>query len=162
MHACLRTSGLYKHLQLILTWISLFFQVSVLPRCSRVTDILDAHTLLEALGYLVLAAADALAAIFTESYLSLIAVLCLYMLCWCMAKSGGYGTIPGPAPQPPPGKRESFWESMALRCASYCHTHAVPYSVPLSRCKSLLVSGTFVMTTSLDCMGSAVEEGIHN
>lgn len=92
-------------------------QVSVLPRCSRVTDILDAHTLLEALKFLVLAAVDALVAIFTESYLSLAAVLCLYVLCWCIAKSGGYGTIPGPAQQPVPGKRESFWESMALRCA---------------------------------------------
>ncbi|BDA40538.1 hypothetical protein COCOBI_01-1910 [Coccomyxa sp. Obi] len=89
--------------------------VSVLPRCSRVTDILDAHTLLEAIKYLGLAALDALAAIFTESYLSLIAVFCLYLLCWCMAKGGGYGTIPGAAPPPAPGKRESIWESLALR-----------------------------------------------
>ena len=90
----------------------------MLPRCSRVTDILDAHTLLEAIKYLALAAVDALAAIFTESYLSLSAVFCLYLLCWCMAKSGGYGTIPGAAPPPAPGKRESIWESLALRCAS--------------------------------------------
>jgi hypothetical protein len=106
--------------------------VSVLPRCSRVTDILDAHTLLEALKYLVLAAADALAAIFSESYLSLIAVLCLYVLCWCIAKSGGYGTIPGPAPPPPPGKRETFWESMALRCAALTSAH-FQVSFPLAR-----------------------------
>jgi hypothetical protein len=95
-------------------------QVSVLPRCTRVTDILDAHSLLEAVGYLFLAAADALVAIFLESYVSLAAVIAMYVLCWCMACSGGYGTTAGPPPQPPPGRRESFWDSVALRCVTLC------------------------------------------
>ncbi len=101
-------------------------QVSVLPRCSRVTDILDAHTLLEAIKYLALAALDALAAIFTESYLSLTAVFCLYLLCWCMAKGGGYVTIPGAPPPPTPGKRESIWEALALRCVCTASCHVAP------------------------------------
>ena len=90
-------------------------QVSVLPRCTRVTDILDAHTVPEALKHLILAAADTVTAIFTESYVSLAAVIAMYVLCWCIACAGGYGTIAGPPPQPPPGKRESIWDSIAMR-----------------------------------------------
>jgi hypothetical protein len=92
--------------------------VSVLPRCSRVADMLDAHTLGEALRSFALASADALVAIFAESYVSLAAVLAMYVLCLCLAKSGGYGTIPHAPPPPPPGQRQSVWEALALRSAA--------------------------------------------
>ena len=78
---------------------------------------LDAHTLGEALRCFALASADAVAAIFTESYVSLAAVLAMYVLCLCLAKSGGWGTIPYAPPPQPPGQRQSVWEFLALRCA---------------------------------------------
>ena len=90
-------------------------QVSVLPRCNRVAQILDAHTLGEGLGSLALAALDALTAIFAESYLSLGAVIAMFILCWCMASSGGYGAVPYGPPPPPPGRTMSFWDKMSLK-----------------------------------------------
>lgn len=89
--------------------------MSVLPRCNRVADILDAHTLAEGLQCLGLAALDALTAIFAESLLSLGAVVAMFILCWCMASSGGYGAVPYGPPPPPPGKSMSFWDKMALK-----------------------------------------------
>ena len=90
-------------------------QVSVLPRCNHVANILDARTLAEGLQSLALAALDALTAIFAESYLSLGAVAAMLILCWCMASSGGYGAVPSGAPPPPPGSTTSFWDKMALK-----------------------------------------------
>ncbi len=99
-------------------WASSLFlplQVSVLPRCNRVAEILDARTLAEGLQSLALAALDALTAIFAESYLSLGAVIAMFILCWCMASSGGYGVVPYGPPPPPQGKSMSFWDKMALK-----------------------------------------------
>ena len=93
-------------------------QVSVLPRCNHVANILDARTLAEGLQSLALAALDALTAIFAESYLSLGAVAAMLILCWCMASSGGYGAVPSGAPPPPPGSTTSFWDKMALKYVS--------------------------------------------
>ena len=90
-------------------------QVSVLPRCNHVADILDARTLAEGLQSLALAALDALTAIFAESFLSLGAVAAMVILCWCMASSGGYGAVPSGPPPPPPGNTMSFWGKMALK-----------------------------------------------
>ncbi len=87
----------------------------MLPRCNRVAEILDAHTLMEGLQSLSLASLDALAAIFAESYLSLAAVIGMFILCWCMASSGGYGAVSNGPPPPSPGKSQSFWEKMALK-----------------------------------------------
>lgn len=101
-----------KILAMCLLWP---LQVSVLPRCNRVAEILDARTLTEGLQSLALAALDALTAIFAESFLSLGAVIAMFILCWCMASSGGYGVVPYGPPPLPPGKSMSFWDKMALK-----------------------------------------------
>ncbi len=87
----------------------------MLPRCSRVADVLDARTAAGAAASFTAASLDALAAIFTQSYVSLAAVLAMYALCFCLAKGGGYGTIPHGAPPPPPGQRVPFWDKLAIR-----------------------------------------------
>ena len=74
-------------------------QVSVLPRCATVARVLDAHTLAEALLHFAGAVGEAIAAIFLESYLSLLALSLLFLAAFGFARSGGVGAIVGP-PRP--------------------------------------------------------------
>ena len=52
--------------------------------------------------------------------MSLGAVLAMYVLCLCLAKGGGYGTIPHGAPPPQPGQRVPFWDKLAIRWGGPC------------------------------------------
>ena len=69
-------------------------QVSLLPRCSSVGAMLSAATLGEALQLFGAAALDCLVAIFTESYISLVAVLLIFALFLSFAAAGGVGAPP--------------------------------------------------------------------
>ncbi|DBB07470.1 TPA: hypothetical protein ACH3X3_008941 [Trebouxia sp. C0006] len=71
--------------------------VSVLPRCSSVSAVLDAHSLSEALQYVMEAVSDALGIIFTESYISLAALLAMFLMAFGFASAGGVGASSAPA-----------------------------------------------------------------
>lgn len=72
--------------------------MSLLPRCSSVGAIISAATLGEALQLFAGAALDSLVAIFTESYISLVAVLLIFALCLSFAAAGGVGALTGDRP----------------------------------------------------------------
>ena len=68
-------------------------QVSVLPRCTSVGAALSAQTLGDALAAFFTAAVDSVVAIFTESYISLAAVLGMFTFTFCFAVAGGVGVL---------------------------------------------------------------------
>lgn len=63
----------------------------MLPRCGSVGAVLEAGTPLQALARFGEAALEAVAAIFTESYISLVALLSMFVLAFGFARSGGVG-----------------------------------------------------------------------
>ena len=69
-------------------------QVSVLPRCNSVSAVLDAHSLTEALQLLLGAVGDAIGIIFAESYLSLAALMMMFLMAFGFASAGGVGASP--------------------------------------------------------------------
>lgn len=69
--------------------------VSVLPRCSGISNVLDAHSVAEALTAFASAALDTVAEIFTRSYISLGAFVFLFIIVLGFARSGGVGAISG-------------------------------------------------------------------
>ena len=96
----------------------MFGQVSVLPRCQHVSQILDANTPGEACSCFLAASVETIGAIFAQSYLSLAALVGLFMLSFGFAVSGGIGAVPGPM-SPLPLQPLSFRDTLALRHA-YC------------------------------------------
>ena len=85
-----------------------------MPQCGHVAAVLDAHSLWAACGAFGYAVLHAAGAIFTDSYLSLAALSLLFIMSLAFAKGGGAGAIPT-APLPP-GKQDSFWVALAVRC----------------------------------------------
>lgn len=63
--------------------------MSLMPRCTGVAEVLGAPSLAEAARHFLRAAAGALAAIFTESYVSLAALLAFFVLLLAFARAGG-------------------------------------------------------------------------
>ncbi|KAL3147784.1 hypothetical protein ABBQ32_002515 [Trebouxia sp. C0010 RCD-2024] len=70
--------------------------VSVLPRCNSVSAVLDAHSLSQGLQLLMEAVTDALGIIFTESYISLGALLGMFLMTFGFASAGGVGASAAP------------------------------------------------------------------
>lgn len=70
-------------------------QISVLPRCSGVAEVLDAHTLREAAALFFRAGAATMATILTESYISLATLLFVFAVLFGLCRSGGIGALPG-------------------------------------------------------------------
>lgn len=70
---------------------------SVLPRCSSVSAVLDAHSLSEGFQLVVQAVVDALGIIFAESYISLAALVGMFLMTYGFASAGGVGASPAPA-----------------------------------------------------------------
>lgn len=85
--------------------------VSVLPRCSGVADILDAHSVWEVVRLFANAAGDTVVEIFSQSYMSLAAVAVLFVITLGFAKSGGVGAING---VPPAASRRPEHRGFAL------------------------------------------------
>lgn len=69
--------------------------VSVLPRCSGVADILDAHSVREVLRLFAAAAWNTVVEILNYSYISLAALAFLFLVTFGFAGSGGVGAITG-------------------------------------------------------------------
>ena len=65
--------------------------MSVIPRCTSVGAALSAQTLGQALRAFFGAAVESVVAIFTESFISLAAVLGMFTFCFCFAVAGGVG-----------------------------------------------------------------------
>lgn len=79
-------------------------QISVLPRCSGLAEVLEAHTLGQAAALFFRAGASAIATILTESYASLATLLLVFGILFGLCRSGGIGALPGEARGgPPPG-----------------------------------------------------------
>ncbi|KAK9862826.1 hypothetical protein WJX84_007158 [Apatococcus fuscideae] len=89
--------------------------VSVLPQCTPVGAILEAATLGQAVYLFVHAVLQTALTIFTDSYISLAALLLLFFICFSLARSGGVGAIP---PHMVPPKAENIWMSLAVRARS--------------------------------------------
>ena len=87
-------------------------QVSVLPQCTPVGAILEAATLGKAVYLFINAVLQTALTIFTDSYISLAALLLLFFICFSLARSGGVGAIP---PHMVPPKADTFWTSLAVR-----------------------------------------------
>ena len=69
-------------------------QISVLPRCSGVGEVLEAQTLAGAGAAFARCAAATVLAILCESYLSLGALLFLFAVLFGLCRGGGIGAIP--------------------------------------------------------------------
>jgi len=69
--------------------------VSVLPRCSGVGEVLDAHSVGEVLRLFFTAAMNTVMEIFSRSYVSLAALGLIFAVTLGFAKSGGVGAIDG-------------------------------------------------------------------
>lgn len=67
--------------------------VSVLPRCSGISRILDAHSILEAFFAFGSAALETASEIFDKSYCSLGALMFLFIIVLGFARNGGVGAI---------------------------------------------------------------------
>ena len=72
-----------------------FLVLSVLPRCSGVGAMLDATSVMEVLRLFYATAWSTVEEIFAESYLSLAAVMFLFLIDFGFARSGGVGAISG-------------------------------------------------------------------
>lgn len=68
--------------------------ISVLPRCTGVGEVLEAHTLGEAASLFFRAGADTIATILTESYISLAALILVFGILLGFCRSGGVGALP--------------------------------------------------------------------
>eukprot|EP00884_Botryococcus_braunii_P019296 jgi/Botrbrau1/604/Bobra.0161s0002.1 len=88
--------------------------VGVSPRCDGMAEILDAHTLWDGFVGFMRATGDAFVSIFAESYISPATLLCLLILTFSLARSGGVGALTSSSPAPSP-VTPSFWESLSLR-----------------------------------------------
>ena len=84
----------------------------MLPQCTPVGAILEAATLGKAVYLFVHAVLQTALTIFTDSYISLAALLLLFFICFSLARSGGVGAIP---PHMVPPKAENIWMSLAVR-----------------------------------------------
>ncbi|KAK9823894.1 hypothetical protein WJX72_006230 [[Myrmecia] bisecta] len=89
--------------------------VSMLPRCTSVSAIVDAHNLPEAIAMFFSAAADAIVALFSESYLSLAALGFMFVMSLGFARSGGIGAT---SDNSAALKSESFCASLTSRARS--------------------------------------------
>lgn len=72
----------------------------MLPRCTGVGEVMDASTLGAAAALFARAGADTLAAILSESYVSLATLLLLFAVLLGLARSGGIGAVPGESALP--------------------------------------------------------------
>lgn len=85
--------------------------VSVLPRCTGVAGILDAHSLGEVVTIFAGAFVETVGEIFSKSYISLIALIFLFVVVFGFAKGGGVGAIHG---IPPSARRKPEYKGFAL------------------------------------------------
>jgi hypothetical protein len=69
--------------------------ISVMPRCSGISEILDAHSVTQGARLFVGAATDTVVEIFSQSYVSLTALAFLFIIVFGFARSGGVGAISG-------------------------------------------------------------------
>ncbi|GFR41995.1 hypothetical protein Agub_g2809, partial [Astrephomene gubernaculifera] len=81
--------------------------VSVLPRCSRLAEVLEADTPVAALWLLWGAYLDTLGGILGRSYVSAAALGLMFALALGLARGGGVGVISSPTPSPTPSSRPS-------------------------------------------------------
>lgn len=70
-------------------------QISVLPRCTGVVEVLEAHTLWEAAALFLRAGWGTVAAILGESYVSLATLAIVFAAFLGLCRSGGIGAVPG-------------------------------------------------------------------
>jgi len=68
----------------------------VIPRCTSVGAALSAQTFGQAMRAFFGAAVESVVAIFTESFISLAAVLGMFTFCFCFAVAGGVGALRWP------------------------------------------------------------------
>ncbi|KAI7840166.1 hypothetical protein COHA_005949 [Chlorella ohadii] len=72
--------------------------VSVLPRCTGVAEVLEAHTPWEAAALFVHSGVATVGAILTESYVSLATLVFVFAVFLSMCRAGGIGAVPGVPP----------------------------------------------------------------
>ena len=67
----------------------------MLPRCTGVAEVLEAHTPWEAAALFVHSGVATVGAILTESYVSLATLVFVFAVFLSMCRAGGIGAVPG-------------------------------------------------------------------